>query len=219
MSSGKQALVVWGGWDGHEPEAVAELMREILEGEGFGVAVSDTLDSFLDPALDRYDLIVPVWTMGEITAEQSQKVCSAVEGGVGMAGCHGGMCDAFRGNTEWQFMTGGQWVAHPGNDGVEYSVDLVEDELTSGLPSSFMVKSEQYYLHVDPGVRVLGTCDFPAPGVDGPHSANPCKMPQIWTKMYGQGRVYYNALGHQRNVLEAEVPRELMRRGLVWAAR
>lgn len=222
MSAGKKSLVVWGGWDGHEPEAVAGLFREILEAEGFSVTLSDTLDSFVSEDLSAFDLIVPVWTMGQISGEQSRAVTSAVAGGVGLAGCHGGMCDAFRGDTEWQFMTGGQWVAHPGNDGVKYSVELVRgvnDDLVSGLPDSFDVESEQYYLHVDPGVKVLATTDFPAPGVEGPHTANPCKMPQIWTKMYGKGCVYYNALGHTRSVLEADVPRELLRRGLVWAAR
>ncbi len=222
MSDAKKSLIVWGGWDGHEPENVAGFFRELLEAEGFSVEVSDTLDAFTSVDLTKLSLIVPVWTMGQISSDQSRAVTSAVAGGVGLAGCHGGMCDAFRGDTEWQFMTGGQWVAHPGNDGVKYSVELVRgvnDELVSGLPDSFDVESEQYYLHVDPGVKVLATTQFPAPGVEGPHTANPCAMPQVWTKMYGQGRVYYNALGHTRSVIEAEVPKELMRRGLLWAAR
>ncbi len=222
MSDAKKSLIVWGGWDGHEPEKIAGFFREMLEAEGFLVEVSDTLDAFTMLDLTELSLIVPVWTMGQISGDQSRAVTSAVAGGVGLAGCHGGMCDAFRGDTEWQFMTGGQWVAHPGNDGVKYSVELVRgvnDELVSGLPDTFEVVSEQYYLHVDPGLKVLATTQFPAPGVEGPHSANPCAMPQVWTKMYGQGRVYYNALGHTRSVIESEVPKELMRRGLLWAAR
>jgi uncharacterized protein len=118
-------------------------------------------------------------------------------------------------------MTGGQWVAHPGNDGVSYQINICKDnphEITDGL-SDFTVVSEQYYLHTDPGNNVLATTDFPTVGVDGPHSGNPCKMPQVWTKMYGQGRVFYNALGHNRAVLEAPEPFELMRRGFLWAAR
>lgn len=217
----KRALIVWGGWDGHEPDKVAALFEQILKGEGFEVEVSNTLDSFADAdKVNSMNLLVPVVTMSEITNEQFNPVAEAVrENGVGMAGCHGGMCDSFRSNTEWQFMTGSQWVAHPGNDGVRYTVNLTgSHEITAGL-SDFEVVSEQYYLHVDPGVNVLATCDFPAPGVEGPHTANPCKMPQVYTKMYGKGRVYYNALGHQASVLEAEIPRELMRRGFVWAAK
>jgi type 1 glutamine amidotransferase len=217
----RTALIVWGGWDGHEPDKVANLFNDILQAEGFATEVSDTLDVFCEEQkVVGFDLIVPIWTMGEISPEQRNPVCKAVsQHGVGLAGCHGGMCDAFRNDTEWQFMTGGQWVAHPGNDGVQYSVNIAKEHpITKGIPD-FQVRSEQYYLHVDPGNDVLATCDFPTPGVDGPHVANKCKMPQVWTKMYGQGRVFYNALGHHRAVLEAPEPRELMRRGFLWAAR
>ncbi len=221
--SKKNALIVWGGWEGHQPESVANFLGEILTQEGFAVTISPTLDSFADEDLVfAQNLLVPVITMSEITNEQFEPVRKAVaEHGIGMAGCHGGMCDAFRGNTEWQFMTGSQWVAHPGNDSVKYRINIngaVSHEITAGLPD-FEVESEQYYLHVDPGVNILATCDFPAPGVEGPHTENPCKMPQIYTKMYGKGRVFYNALGHQCSVLEAEVPKELMRRGMLWAAK
>lgn len=219
----KSALIVWGGWDGHEPDKVAALFHSILTGEGFQVEVADTLTAFEDyDKLSRLSLIVPIWTMGEIKHEQREPVVKAVrDDGVGLAGCHGGMCDAFRNDTDWQFMTGGQWVAHPGNDGVKYAVNLcrsVSSPIIEGLPD-FEVCSEQYYLHVDPGVQVLATCDFPAPGVGGPHEMNPCKMPTVWTKHFGKGRVFYNALGHHADILEAEVPRELMRRGFNWAAK
>ncbi|MDX2064640.1 MAG: ThuA domain-containing protein [Fimbriimonadaceae bacterium] len=220
---GKRALIVWGGWDGHEPEAVAGLFREILEAEQFEVTVSDTLDAFADRDLVfAQDLLLPIWTMGTITDAQKSPVFEAVnQHGIGLAGCHGGMCDAFRTDTEWQFMTGAQWVSHPGNDGVKYWVHLDRTKshpIIDGLPD-FEVASEQYYLHFDPGVNVLGYTHFPTPGVEGPHTQNPCRMPQIFTKMYGKGKVFYNALGHQRNVLEPEVPREIMRRGFLWAAR
>ena len=215
----KRALVVWGGWDGHEPEQVAGHFASVLEQEGFDVHVSNTLNAFLDPGLKDLSLIVPVWTMGEITHEQCKAVCDAVEGGVGLAGCHGGMCDSFRGNTDWQFMTGGQWVAHPGNDGVKYKIEFRGTHpVIDGLPD-FEVQSEQYYMHVDPGVQVLATCHFPHPSVTGPHSANRCDMPQVWVKMWGQGRVFYNALGHNRAVFDVEEATELMRRGFNWAAR
>lgn len=217
-----QALIVWGGWDGHQPKEVSELFAEMLTAEGFEVEVSNDMDAFLN--LERFDnlgLIVPIITMSTITFEQCASVRAAVaERGVGLAGCHGGMCDAFRNDTEWQFMTGGQWVAHPGNDGVRYTVHLssaISSPITEGL-DDFEVVSEQYYLHTDPGNVVLATCDFPQPGVDGPHVQNPCKMPTVWTKMYGKGRVFYNALGHQCNVLEEPTPKELMRRGFLWVA-
>jgi type 1 glutamine amidotransferase len=219
----RRALIVWGGWEGHEPEKVAQFFEQILKGEGFQVEVSDSLDAFSDPQkMADLSLIVPVVTMSTITAEQRDPVILAVrDEGVGIAGCHGGMCDAFRQDTEWQFMTGSQWVAHPGNDGVTYKVKIDRGNphpITDGIPD-FEVTSEQYYLHVDPGNNVLAYTEFPNPNVKGPHILNPCRMPQIYTKRYGVGRVFYNALGHHCDVLEAEQPRELMRRGFMWAAR
>jgi type 1 glutamine amidotransferase len=142
----------------------------------------------------------------------------AVIGGVGLAGCHGGMCDAFRDNTDWQFMSGGQWVAHPGNE-FSYAVKIgpKPHAITEGVPD-FQIHTEQYYLQVDPAVRVHATTRFPL--VDGPHAVNgPVEMPVIWTKLFGNGRVYYNALGHSAAVLEQEPVQTLVRRGFQWAAR
>jgi len=219
----RKALIVWGGWNGHQPKEVAEVFRGILAEEGFSVTVSDTLDSFKDEAaLRELSLIVPIWTMGKITPEQSKPVYNAVrDAGVGIAGCHGGMCDSFREATEWQFMTGGQWVAHPGNDGVKHTIHITDPNhpITKGI-QDFSISTEQYYMHVDPGIKVLATTEFPTPGADGPHTPNgKTIMPQVWTKLYGNGRVFYNALGHQAAIFDLPQPRELMRRGFNWAAK
>jgi type 1 glutamine amidotransferase len=215
----RKALIVWGGWSGHQPKEVAELFREILQKEDFRVEVSDTLDAFADEGrLKSLDLIVPVWTMGKITLQQVNPVLAAVESGVGIAGCHGGMCDSFRDSTEWQFLTGGQWVAHPGNDGVKYTVHITDRDhpITAGL-EDFTVASEQYYMHIDPAIKVLATTRFPI--APGPHAANgPAEMPVLWTKLYGSGRVFYNSLGHQANIIAMPETRALMRRGFLWAA-
>jgi uncharacterized protein len=214
-----RALVTWGGWEGHEPEKVGPMFADWLREAGMEVTLTDSLACFDDAqALKTYDLIVPVWTMSKIDKQQALNVCAAVAAGTGIAGCHGGMCDAFRENVDWQFMTGAQWVAHPGNDGVDYAVRITSDDpLVAGV-GDFTVKTEQYYLHIDPAVKVHAVCDFPL--VDGPHSVNgPVAMPVVFTKGYGAGRVYYNALGHQKNVIDTGPAAELMRRGLHWAAR
>lgn len=214
-----RALITWGGWDGHQPDVVAALIATWLREAGMEVQVTDSLSCFDDPgALQDLSLIVPVWTMSEIGKEQAENAAAAVAAGVGLAGCHGGMCDSFRANVTWQFMTGAQWVAHPGDDGVRYAVRMVSDDaLVAGI-GDFEVETEQYYLHIDPAVRVHAVCDFPR--VDGPHSPNgPVEMPVVYTKRWGQGRVYYNALGHQANVIDHGPAAELMKRGLLWAAR
>lgn len=214
----KKALIVWGGWHGHEPEQVAGVFEGLLNAGGVEVEVSDTLDAFLDTdKLKKLDLIVPVWTMGTISKEQCNAVAEAVGAGVGLAGCHGGMCDAFRESVQWQFMTGGNWVSHPGGDGVEYTVEIRSgsNPLVAGI-SNFAVQSEQYYMHVDPAVDVLATTRFPT--VNWYHTSNPAvDMPVVWTKRWGHGRVYYNSLGHHADIFDIPEALELMRRGLFWA--
>jgi type 1 glutamine amidotransferase len=214
-----KALITWGGWPGHEPDQVAEIFRKMLEAEGIACTVTDSLDCFDDAgALRDLDLIVPVWTMSELTKERAVNVSEAVARGTGIAGCHGGMCDAFRNNVLWQFMTGANWVAHPGGDGVRYRVEMRDrhNPLVDGIPD-FDVATEQYYLHVDPANHVLATTRFPP--VTWFHSANgPVDMPVAWTRSWGLGRVYYNALGHKANVVASGHAHEMLRRGLLWAA-
>ena len=218
MNKTKKALIVYGGWEGHDPCGVASVFAEILKKEKFEVTTSDTLDVFLTD-LTKYDLIVPIWTMGALTSEQENNVCAAIAAGTGIAGCHGGMCDAFRNNTLWQFMTGAQWVAHPGNADVTYEVNINKASSSSLVEDldDFTITSEQYYIHVDPAVDILATTTFTHPGN---HTANgKVTVPIAFTKRWGQGKVYYNSLGHNRYIFDIPQVREMMRRGFLYAAR
>ena len=139
----KKALICWGGWDGHEPEKCANIFAPILREKGFDVEVSDTLDTYLnDEYMKSLSLIVPIWTMSTITKEQESGLLEAVKSGVGIAGWHGGMADSFRNNVEYQWMVGGQWVAHPGNI-IDYEVNIIDhdDPITAGLRISRCIPS------------------------------------------------------------------------------
>lgn len=216
----KKALIIQGGWDGHEPQLTSKRFAALLEKNGYSVDVQDDMTCLGNlEALLELDLIVACWTMGNIEREYSQNVAKAVGAGVGLAGCHGGMCDAFRQDTEWQFITGGQWVSHPGGDGVEYMVNICKGSspITEGL-EDFLVASEHYYLHVDPAIEVLATTRFPS--VSYYHISNkPVDMPVAWTKFWGNGRVFYTSLGHHDDVFEKSPDAEvMMERGMLWAA-
>jgi type 1 glutamine amidotransferase len=208
----KQALIVQGGWQGHEPAQVADILAAALRQNDFEVEVSDTLDSFRDgEKLMGLDLIVPQWTMGKIEGEQLAPLLAAVrDGGVGIAGLHGGMGDAFRDATEYQFMVGGQWVAHPGGV-MDYRVHIVDhaDDVTAGL-GHFDMHSEQYYMHVDPSNHVLATTTF---------ECNGTTMPVAWKRTYGKGRVFYSSLGHVASDLEVPEALAIITRGMLWAAK
>ena len=216
----RKALIFQGGWDGHEPALTSARFGRILKEEGFSVEISDSLDCLNDAEpLMKLDLLVACWTMGQIDQPKVSNLSKAIGSGVGFAGVHGGMCDSFRENTEWQFITGGQWVSHPGGDGVEYTVNITakSNQITEGL-DDFSVASEHYYLHVDPAVEVLATTRFPL--ISYYHITNkPVDMPVVWTKFWGNGRVFYTSLGHHDDVFEKSPNSEIiMRRGMLWAA-
>lgn len=213
----KRALIVQGGWQGHQPRECSELFATVLRDEGYEVTVSDTLDTYLNAELMRsLDLVVPLWTMGTITKEQERGLLDAIASGVGVGGWHGGMADSFRNSVEYQFMVGGQWVAHPGNI-IDYRVNITnhDDPITAGL-ADFAMHSEQYYMHTDPSNEVLATTTFT--GDHAPWIAGTI-MPVVWKRRWGQGRVFYSSLGHVRRDFDVPEAREITRRGLLWASR
>jgi type 1 glutamine amidotransferase len=154
--------------------------------------------------------------MSKIAKEEVENLSRAVQGGVGLGGYHGGMGDAFREAVEYQFMCGGQWVAHPGNV-IDYRVNVVkgDDPIMAGI-GDFPYHSEQYYMHVDPSNEVLATTTFS--GEHAPWIAG-VVMPVVWKRHHGKGRVFYSSLGHVAKEFEVPQMRTILRRGLLWAAR
>jgi hypothetical protein len=212
----REALIVWGGWSGHEPERCAGIVRGMLVEEGFNVRVEDTTEAFADPGLARISLVVPIVTMAKIEKNQLDNLSRAVRGGAGLAGFHGGMCDAFRDAVEYHFMCGGQWVAHPGNI-IDYRVNVLrrDDPVMQGI-DDFDYRSEQYYMHVDPSNEVLATTTFSGEHADWIKGV---VMPVVWKRRHGEGRVFYSALGHVAAEFEVTPMRTILRRGMVWASR
>ena len=213
----KKALMVWGGWDGHEPKLCVDIFAPMLRERGYDVTISDTLDIYLNQEfMHALDLVVPIWTMGTITKEQEKGLLEAVATGVGIAGHHGGMGDSFRNNVDYQWMVGGQWVAHPGNI-IDYTVNIIdhEDPITAGL-EDFQMHSEQYYMHVDPSNEVLATTTF-----TGEHASwvKGTVMPVVWKRMWNQGRVFYSSLGHKAHDFDVPQAKEIQIRGMMWASR
>jgi type 1 glutamine amidotransferase len=213
---GRKILYTYGGWKGHEPEQSVSLFKPWLESEGADVQVFDNLDPYADENFMKdIDLVIQTFTMAQISKEQERGLENAVKNGMGLTGWHGGLCDSFRQNVEYQFMTGGQWVAHPGGV-IDYSVEVVdqEDSVTQGM-GTFNMHSEQYYMHVDPNVKVLATTRFTADHADWIEG---CTIPVVWKKRYGKGRVFYSSLGHVMKDFKVPEALEIMQRGIKWAS-
>ena len=210
----KNALITWGGWHGHAPEATAHLFADALRSRGMGAEITNSLAALEDPDLaERFDLIIPIWTMSQITAEQMKGLGSALDRGVGLAGTHGGMGDAFRGQLEVEWMVGGHFVGHPHVGPYTVWKTGVRSPITEQLPSVFEYTSEQYYMLVDPMNTVLAETAYT-------HQGRTCVMPVVWTRSWGKGRVFYSALGHDLKEYEAHpAVLEMTLKGFLWAAR
>ena len=211
-------FVTWGGWNGHEPEQTANICADVLRAEGHAVTVADSLEPLADERfLAEQDLIVPVWTMASISREQEAGLLKAIRAGAGCAGWHGGMGDSFRNNVEYQFMVGGQFICHPGGI-IDYEVCIASDDpIVAGL-DNFHMRSEQYFMHVDPSNEVLATTTFDGRhwGIDWVQGVT---MPVAWKKRYGAGKVFYTSLGHVAADFDVPEAKEIMRRGCLWAIR
>lgn len=209
----KKALFVCGGWDGHNPERIVQLFAQDLGPHGLEPEIVTSLDQFADlDWLRRFALIFPCWTMGALTNEQERGLVSAVRSGVGLAGIHGGMGDAFRGRLDYEWMVGGHFVGHPHVG--DYAVRIADwaSPITAGLPASFAYRSEQYYMMTDPGVHVLADTAYLFEG-------RSVTMPVAWVKTWGAGRVFYNSLGHHPDeFVQFPAARRLTVRGCLWAA-
>lgn len=212
----KNILFTWGGWDGHSPKEFTDFVSAWAREQGAKVQVFDSLKPYTDKDLmSKTDLVVQCFTMSQISEQEEKGLLSAIKNGTGMAGWHGGMGDSFRNNTEYQFMTGGQWVAHPGGI-IDYNVNIVNhnDEITSGI-KDFSMHSEQYYMHIDPNVKVLATTTFNKKYDDW---IEDCIIPVVWKKMYGKGRVFYSSLGHHLDDFKVSEAFEIVKRGICWAS-
>lgn len=213
---GKKVLIVYGGWKGHHPQEFVDKITPWLESEGAVITTSETLDSYTDEKLmAETDLIIQSWTMGEISKEQAKGLLTAVKNGTGLAGCHGGIGDSFRDNSEYLYMVGGQWAAHPGGK-INYEVNICDsdDPITEGLSDFTVENTEQYYMLVDPNVKVLATTTF-----NGEHDAwiEGAVIPVVWKKYYGKGRVYNLSIGHEPKDFDNPSVWTLLKRGFTWA--
>ncbi|MEM9082638.1 MAG: ThuA domain-containing protein [Planctomycetota bacterium] len=213
-----RALVLIGGWEGHEPRETFETVKPLLTEVGLECDDHESLAPLTnEESLKEYSVIVPCWTMDTLPQGASEALNNAIQHhGVSLAGWHGGMGDAFRSDAQYNFIVGGQFVAHPG-DIHDYAVDIVQPDhpITAGLPTSFAVHSEQYYMHVDPSLNVLASTKVTGKGAPW---ANGVTMPVVWTRTHGKGRVAYSSLGHNAKDFQNEPIRILAARCILWAA-
>ncbi len=231
-----KAALFAGGWEGHDPTAFADWCRDLLAADGFEVDIHETLAPLAEPeGMRDVDLIVPIWSsarsshqpeFGNMTKAEEDGLLALIAGGCGIGGWHGHMGDAFRDRPTYHFLIGGQFVAHPPGwpDNPVPIDDYLDYDLTVTRPAhpimagigSFRLRSEQYYMLVDPSNDVLATTTF-----SGEHLwwIEGTVIPVVWTRRWDKGRVFYCSIGHTLEDLRHPKVQEIVRRGLGWAAR
>jgi uncharacterized protein len=231
-SLARRALVVRGGWDGHQPVEATDRYVPFLEASGFAVQVSDTTAPYADAELMAgVDLVVQCVTMSTIEKDEFTGLRAAVEAGTGFGGWHGGIADSFRNTSDYLQLVGGQFACHPGkhpdeqvgeqsDNYVPYRVNLTaagrEHPITAGL-DDFDLVTEQYWVLADDYNDVLATTTQQVREWDAWHRE--VTSPAIWTRQWGEGRVFVCTPGHHVDVLEDPNVDTVVRRGLLWASR
>lgn len=204
----KKAIVIYGVGEDHHPKEVGDILIKLLKEKHFEVQSSNTLESLLDTAnLKQLDLIILVWTRGNITQQQLNNLLNTIKAGTGFVGIHASI-GAFRSEIRYHEMIGGQFLSHPGGTNVAYRV-YITDKLHPVIKGieDFTVTTEKYYMLIDPAIHIVAATCFGA-----------VTMPVVWTKSYGKGRVFYNALGHSTDIVTMPQVLDILRRGMVWAA-
>ena len=210
----KCVLLLYGGWEGHQPERFADFAENELLGD-FDVVRSRDLGMLCPDVLAGFDLLVPIWTFGKISDTQETALLNAVADGMGIVAWHGN-ASSFLDSRLHKFVLGGQCVGHPGGSDITYSVRFLgNDPLVDGL-KDITITSEQYYLLIDPAVKVLATAYIDGNDMDW---VSGVQMPVAWKRQWGNGRVFYCALGHTLDVLEQPSVTTLLSRALHWACR
>jgi uncharacterized protein len=228
----KRAVVVRGGWEGHQPVEATELFLPFLRDNGFDVQIEDSPAIYADAqTMAGADLIVQCMTMSTIERDQVAGLRAAVEAGTGFTGWHGGIADSYRSSSDYLQLIGGQFATHPSKEPgslsggssdnfLEYTVEFTElgrrHPITAGL-DDFDLVTEQYWVLHDDLIDVLATTTHPAPAWHPWH--RPIVSPVIWTRSWGEGRIVVTTPGHTVDVLEHPTVRTVIERGMLWATR
>ena len=228
----RQALVVRGGWDGHQPVEATDLFIPFLEENGFAVDVHDSPKMYGDAEfMAGVDLIMQCNTMNTIEKDEFWGLRAAIEAGTGMAGWHGGIADSYRNTSDYLHLIGGQFACHPGkhpderqgeqsDNYVPYRVDMLpaaaEHPITAGI-EDFDLITEQYWVLADDYCDVLATTTQQVRPWDPWHRE--VISPAIWTRQWGEGRLFVCTPGHHVDILEQPAVNTMIKRGLLWASR
>jgi hypothetical protein len=169
--------------------------REVLpilgSSNGFTITATEDLNAFSTSNLANVDVVMFANTSGELpfTAEQRNTLIDFVRSGKGFVGIHSAT-DTLREWTEYGRLVGAYVVDHPWTQQARVIVEDASHPATSAR-EAFSLEEEFYVFGDNPRgrVQVLMRLDSASVGSSGDY-------PLVWAQSFGNGRAYYNALGH-----------------------
>jgi type 1 glutamine amidotransferase len=185
----------------------------------FEVTATEDMSVFTTQTLKRYATVI-FYTSGELPMSVSQKeaLLDFVRSGRGFVGVHSAT-DTFYTWPDYLDLLGGYFNEHPWHQEVTIEVVDPSNPLVAFLGSSWQIEDEIYQISdFDyPGSHVLLRLDETS--VDLTRSGVHRRFygwPLAWTRPYGQGRVFYTALGHEASVWRDPRYQQILLNAILW---
>ena len=202
-----EALILANSDQYHPLETLGEMMADWLKDSG-GYSVTLSKDrSVITEKLNQYDLLILAATTNKLSPAEENAIASFVEGGKKLMAIHSAtVLDPD--NVKFIEMIGGRFIHHSPYH--EFTVKVIKPEhpIVNGV-TDFEITDELYVLDREPaGVNTLLTAFWEEKA-----------QPMLYVKTYGDGKILYNALGHDLKAYENPSFKKLIVQGAEWLLR
>lgn len=208
MSEPLNVMVMGGHTEGfHVFSVMAPIYKKFLTDAGFRVTITEDRDDFLPERIEPFDVIVCYTTGENLTPDQARGLLEGMaHKGKGFVGTHSA-ADSFKETPGYLNMVGGKFLSHP-SYWPELTINIKDrfHPVTEGL-DDFVMAEELYLMETYGHFDVLMSTWFKG-----------FERPITWVKPYGQGRVAYTALGHDKPQTENPNFQRLVVNAVRWAA-
>jgi hypothetical protein len=198
-----------------------QIMRELGKTSGaFEATVTQDCSLISEASLKQYAAVV-FFTTGELPLDDAQKKAfiDFVRSGHGFVGIHSAT-DTFYKWPEYLELIGGYFDGHPWHQEVTVRVEDKSHPATAHLPASFAINDEIYQFRDWSRDRVHVLLSLDPASVDLTKKGvkrTDKDFAVSWTREFGQGRMFYTALGHEVAVWKDPRFQQHLVGGIRWA--
>ena len=191
-----------------------------LKHDAFDIDITRDASILTTDTLNRYDAVV-FYTTGELpmTVDQQTAFLEFIRNGGGFVGIHSAT-DTFYDWPEYGALIGGYFDNHPWREEVSVRVEDQTHPATQHLSERFQINDEIYQFKQWSRDRVNVLMSLDTQSVDTTRDSvhrSDNDFALTWSHSYGDGRVFYTALGHEETVWQDDRFQRLIVNGIVWA--